>query len=123
MGQCGELQKALGKHNFDAMAGSSWTQSKWSQNYINGSNYANDNFPTLNAANKISWTETGSSAADWAIFSTFARLQYNWNDTYMVTANIVLMVFKLAPHHRWGLFPSFSGVGCENEKFMKDISG
>ena len=28
--------------SLDAMAGSSWTQSKWSQNYINGSNYAND---------------------------------------------------------------------------------
>ena len=31
------------------MAGSSWTQSKWSQNYINGSNYANDLFPTEKA--------------------------------------------------------------------------
>lgn len=50
-------KKAFGKHSLDAMAGSSWTQSKWSQNYINGSNYANDLFPTLNAANKISWTE------------------------------------------------------------------
>ena len=37
-------KKAFGKHSLDAMAGSSWTQSKWSQNYINGSNYANDLF-------------------------------------------------------------------------------
>ena len=28
-------KKAFGKHRLDAMAGSSWTQSKWSQNYIN----------------------------------------------------------------------------------------
>lgn len=116
-------KKAFGKHSLDAMAGSSWTQSKWSQNYINGSNYANDLFPTLNAANKISWTGTGSSASDWAILSTFARLQYNWNDTYMVTANMRADgSSKLAPHHRWGYFPSFSGAWrVSNEKFMKDI--
>ena len=116
-------KKKIGKHNIDAMAGNSWTQSKWSQNYINGSNYADDKFSTLNAANKISWTGTGSSASDWAILSTFARLQYNWNDTYMITANMRADgSSKLAPGHRCGYFPSFSGAWrISNEKFMKNI--
>ena len=116
-------KKNFGKHGIDAMVGSSWTQSKWSRNYINGSNFATDKFPTLNAANKISWTGTGSAASNWAILSTFARLQYNWNDTYMVTANMRADgSSKLAPGHRWGYFPSFSGAWrISNEKFMKNI--
>jgi TonB-linked SusC/RagA family outer membrane protein len=116
-------KKNFGYHSFDVMAGSSWTESKWSQNYINGSNYADSDIKTLNAANKISWTGTGSSAADWSILSFFGRLQYNWNSTYMVTANLRADgSSKLAPGHRWGYFPSFSAAWrISNEKFMKNV--
>ena len=115
--------KQFGKHHFDAMAGSSYTQSKYSHSYISGSNYADSDIMTLNAANKISWTGTGTSASEWAILSYFARLQYNWSDTYMFTANMRADgSSKLAPGHRWGIFPSFSGAWrISNEKFMKNI--
>lgn len=118
-----DWNKQIGKHHFDAMAGSSFTQSKYSHSYINGSNYADSDIKTLNAANKISWTGTGTSASEWAILSYFARLQYNWNDTYMFTANMRADgSSKLAPGHRWGVFPSFSGAWrISNEKFMKNI--
>ena len=117
-------EKKLGRHGFGAMAGSSWPKSDWSQNYINGSDYANDDIRTLNAANRISWDGTGSSGADWAIFSFFGRLQYNWNDTYMLTANLRADgSSRLAPGHRWGYFPSFSAAWrVSNEKFMKHIT-
>lgn len=117
-------EKKLGRHGFGAMAGSSWTKSDWSQNYINGSDYANDDIRTLNAANRISWDGTGSSGADWAIFSFFGRLQYNWNDTYMLTANLRADgSSRLAPGHRWGYFPSFSAAWrVSNEKSMKHIT-
>lgn len=119
-----DYKKALGLHNFDLMGGSSFTQSKYSHSYINGSNYANDDIKTLNGANKISWTGTGSSASNWAIMSYFGRLQYKWNDTYIMTANLRADgSSKLAPGHRWGFFPSFSGAWrISNEKFMKGIS-
>ena len=107
----GTYKHDFGKHHFDVMAGSSYTQSKYSNSYISGSNYANDDIKTLNAANKISWTGTGTSGSEWAIMSFFGRLQYKWNDTYMVTANLRADgSSKLAPGHRWGIFPSFSGA-------------
>lgn len=117
-------EKKLGRHGFGAMAGSSWTKSDWSQSYINGSDYANDDIRTLNAANRISWDGTGSSGSDWAILSFFGRLQYNWNDTYMLTANLRADgSSRLAPGHRWGYFPSFSAAWrVSNEKFMKHIT-
>jgi TonB-linked SusC/RagA family outer membrane protein len=117
-------KKKIEKHGFDVMAGSSWTHSKWSQNYINASHYANDDVKTLNGANIISWKGTGSSASEWAIFSFFGRLQYNWNDTYLFTANMRADgSSKLAPGHRWGYFPSFSAAWrVSKENFMKDIT-
>ncbi|MCI1246212.1 MAG: TonB-dependent receptor [Prevotella sp.] len=117
-------QKSIGSHHFDLMLGSSWTKSTWSESYINGSNYADSDIKTLNGANKISWTGTGTTASDWAILSYFTRLQYNYNDTYMATFNMRADgSSKLAPGHRWGYFPSFSlAWRLSNEKFMKSLS-
>lgn len=119
-----DWKKDFGHHGFDVMAGSSWTRSRWSQNYINGSHYANADVKTLNGANKISWTGTGSTASEWAIFSFFGRLQYNYNDTYLFTANLRADgSSKLAPGHRWGYFPSFSAAWrISQEKFMKNVT-
>jgi TonB-linked SusC/RagA family outer membrane protein len=117
------FKKQFGVHGLDLMAGSSWTESKYSGNWINGSNYANDDIKTLNGANKISWTGTGSNASDWAIMSYFARASYNLMDTYLFTANMRLDgSSKLAPGHRWGVFPSFSAAWrISQEKFMKNV--
>lgn len=119
----GTYKHDFGKHHFDIMGGTSFTQSKYSNSYINGSNYANDDIKTLNGANKISWTGTGTNGSEWAIMSFFGRLQYKWNDTYMVTANLRADgSSKLAPGHRWGVFPSFSGAWrISSEPFMKDV--
>lgn len=117
-------KKELGRHSLDMMAGSSWTNSRWSQSDINGSYYADADIKTLNAANKISWTGTGSTASEWAILSFFGRLQYNYNDTYLFTANLRADgSSKLAPGHRWGYFPSFSAAWrISQEKFMRNVS-
>lgn len=116
-------KKDFGKHSLDAMLGSSGTLDKSSNNWINGSNYANDDIKTLNAANKISWTGTGSWAGNWAMQSYFARVAYNYNDTYLLTANMRADgTSKLAPGHRWGYFPSFSAAWrVTQEKFMKNV--
>ena len=117
------FKKHFGIHGLDVMVGSSWTGSKYSHNYINGSNYADSDIKTLNGANKISWTGTGSSASEWSIMSYFARANYNFRDTYLLTANVRADgSSKLAPGHRWGYFPSFSAAWrMSEENFMKDI--
>lgn len=117
------FKKHFGIHGVDVMVGSSWTGSKYSHNYINGSNYADSDIKTLNGANKISWTGTGSSASEWSIMSYFARANYNFRDTYLLTANVRADgSSKLAPGHRWGYFPSFSAAWrMSEENFMKDI--
>jgi TonB-linked SusC/RagA family outer membrane protein len=97
------------KHNFEAMAGTSWTDSQWSQSYVNGSHFKDDNIHTLNAANKIAWDNTGSGASAWGIMSVFGRLSYNYESKYLFTFNIREDgSSKLHPDYRWGTFPSFS---------------
>jgi len=108
------------KHGIDIMGGTSWTQSEYTNNWINGSHYRNDLIPTLNAANNISWTGTGSGGSEWAIMSYFGRIAYNYDSKYLVTANIRADgSSKLHPDHRWGLFPSISGAWrISSESFM-----
>ena len=116
--------KQFGKHGLDVMAGSSWTSSKWSESWINASHYANGYIKTLNAANEISWTGTGTSESEWAIMSYMGRLAYNYDSKYLVTANLRADgSSKLAPGHRWGVFPSFSGAWrISSENFMKNLT-
>lgn len=113
-----------GKHNFEGMAGTSWTDSQWSQSYINGSHYKDGTIQTLNAANKIAWDNTGSNASQWGILSGFGRVAYNYDSKYLFTFNIRGDgSSKLHPDHRWGIFPSFSGAWrLSSETFMQDFS-
>lgn len=114
--------KSLGLHNLEAMGGSSWTNSQYSNNWINGSHFRNDLIQTLNAANKISWTDTGSGLSDWAIMSFFGRLSYNYDGKYLVTANLRSDgSSKLHPDSRWGVFPSFSAAWrLSSEEFLRE---
>lgn len=114
----------FGLHNIEGMAGSSWTDSKYTNNYIYGSHYASDLIRTLNAANKISWDGTGSGASEWAIMSYFARAAYNYDGRYLLTANIRTDgSSKIHPDNRWGVFPSMSAAWrLSAEEFLSDVS-
>ncbi|WP_319479756.1 TonB-dependent receptor [uncultured Draconibacterium sp.] len=112
------------KHNFEAMAGTSWTDSQWSQSYVNGSHYKDDTIHTLNAANKISWNGTGTGASAWGIMSVFGRLSYNYESKYLFTFNVREDgSSKLHPDYRWGTFPSFSAAWrMSSEEFMQGLT-
>jgi len=112
------------KHNFEAMAGTSWTDSQWSQSYINGSHYKDSYIQTLNAANKIDWENTGSNASAWGIMSFFGRVSYNYESKYLFTFNVREDgSSKLHPDYRWGTFPSFSGAWrLSSEDFMSNVN-
>lgn len=113
----------FGKHRLDVMAGQSWTDSQWTQSYIRGTHFRNGDIQTLNAANKIDWSATGTNASGWGILSWFGRVAYNFDDRYLVTANVRADgSSKLHPDHRWGVFPSFSAAWrVSQESFLKDV--
>ena len=118
------FNKSFKKHNLEAMVGSSWTSSEYTNSWINGSHFRDATIQTLNAANKISWNGTGTGASEWAILSFFGRASYNYDSKYMLTANVRGDgSSKLHPNHRWGVFPSFSAAWrISSEEFMNDIT-
>ncbi len=118
------FNKQYGKHGIDLMGGTSWTTSDYRNSWINGSHFRNDLIQTLNAANKISWTGTGSGGSQWAIMSLFGRAAYNFDGKYLVTANLRADgSSKLHPDYRWGLFPSVSAAWrLSSEDFLSDVS-
>lgn len=115
--------KEFGKHRIDVMAGTSWTDSDYRNSWINASHYRSDDIHTLNAANKISWDGTGTGTSEWGIMSYFGRISYNFNDKYLLTANVRADgSSKLHPDHRWGVFPSFSAAWrVSQESFLRDV--
>lgn len=116
--------KSFKDHSLDVMLGSSWTDSDYTNSWINGSHYRNADIQTLNAANKIAWNGTGSGASQWGIMSYFGRVSYNYLSKYLVTANVrVDGSSRLHEDHRWGTFPSFSAAWrMSSEDFMKDLT-
>lgn len=118
------FNKSFKKHGLEVMAGSSWTDSNYSNSWINGSYYRDGLIQTLNAANKISWDGTGTGASQWGILSFFGRAAYNYDSKYLFTANVRADgSSKLHPDHRWGMFPSFSAAWrISSEKFMENLT-
>jgi TonB-linked SusC/RagA family outer membrane protein len=115
--------KTINDHNFTAMAGSSWTTSKWSNEYMTTSHFLNSSIQTLNAGNKVEqWS--GTVASNWAIMSLLSRLTYNYAGKYYITANFRADgSSKLAPGKKWGYFPSFSAAWrISSESFMQNMT-
>ena len=116
-----------GKHNLEAMAGTSATTSDWQQlsgsrSYLS-SEYNNAIFG-LNAGNKGGLRGQSQSWTQWAIMSYLGRVSYNYDSKYYATVNFRADgSSKLAPGHKWGYFPSASVAWrISSEEFMEDIS-
>lgn len=118
------FNKQFNKHGVEVMLGTSFTDSEYLNNWINGTNYRSDAIQTLNAANKISWDNTGSAGSEWGIMSFFGRAAYNYDSKYLLTVNIRRDgSSRLHPDSRWGTFPSMSAAWrISSEKFMKDLT-
>ncbi|HQH40779.1 MAG TPA: TonB-dependent receptor [Bacteroidales bacterium] len=117
------FDKSFGSHSITAMAGTSWTTSDWSNEYMTVSHFLNSDIKTLNAGNKVEqWS--GSVASQWAIMSYLGRVAYNYNSKYYFTANFRADgSSKLAPGKKWGYFPSFSAAWrLSSESFLQNVT-
>lgn len=117
--------KTIGKHSFSLMAGSSYTNSDWSEANVTVSNFWSSEIKTLDAGNKVAigdWTNY-TRASQWAIMSLIGRLTYNYDSKYLLTVNFRSDgSSKLNPLHRWGYFPSASAAWrISSEDFMKQF--
>ncbi|MBR4809860.1 MAG: TonB-dependent receptor [Bacteroidales bacterium] len=113
-----------GKHNLEAMGGTSATVSDWQQlsgsrSYFNPEYY--DAIWGLGGGNKGGLRGQSTAWSQWAIMSYLGRVAYNYDSKYYLTVNFRADgSSKLAPGHKWGYFPSASAAWrISGEEFMK----
>ena len=111
--------KTIGKHNFSALAGFVSSKINSESSGITGKNFGSSAVHTVNAATEIS--ATYSVPRKKKNESYLGRINYSYDDRYLLTANIRAdgsSVF--GPNYKWGYFPSFSaGWRISQEAFWK----
>jgi TonB-linked SusC/RagA family outer membrane protein len=113
----------LGKHDIKWLGGYS---NEWKQHheFITG----RQNMTTSDLESIVIGTENPTNNGkdyDWAISSLFSRLNYVYNEKYLLEASIRYDgSSRFAPTNRWGVFPSVSaGWRFSEEKFMDRFRG
>ena len=116
-------EKQLKAHHFKLMAGTSVEQAN--NKSLNGyrNTFPNDYLYELGAGDK-STASNGSNLTEYALLSYFGRLNYAFNDRYLLEANVRYDgSSRFAKDHRWGFFPSVSaGWRISEESFWKNSS-
>lgn len=115
---------SFGKHNISGVLG----YEEYSKNYeiikIKGDEYISNDYPFLNQAPVDRVFDNGSNISGNSYISSFGRLNYNFDQTYILQANVrVDGSSRFGRDYRWGSFPSISaGWVMSNEKFMSSLS-
>jgi len=96
----------FGDHSLEAMAGYSYQ--KYSQNYrsISGTGYPNDAVPWINGSTT---TSGNSNKQAWSLASAFARVNYDYQNRYYLSATIRRDgSSRFGQYKKYGTFPSVS---------------
>jgi len=111
------------KHSVSIMAGTSAQENNYE--WIAGSRkgYISEETQVLNAGSTTGATATGSKS-DWALFSYFGRVNYAFEDKYLVTATVRRDgSSRFGPGNRFGTFPSASVAWrISKENFLKSVT-
>lgn len=119
-------EKSFGLHRFNALVGSSMSQSDRNYTNVVGRGFDNNifNYYNLGASNNIGNRSIGSDFTSSSLMSYLGRINYNYASKYYLTATARYDgSSKFAEGNRWGFFPSFSGAwNVVEEEFMKNQS-
>ncbi|HEV2482346.1 MAG TPA: TonB-dependent receptor [Puia sp.] len=110
--------KTFGPHSLNAVIGTTAANEKFYDNNQTGTGFATAAVPTLNAAS--SNFTIYSYQTDWSLASYFGRVNYSYDDKYLVTGTLRHDASsKLGADHHSGVFPAASaGWRISKEDFM-----
>ena len=110
--------RSIRKHNFSALVG--YQQEKYDYFAVNADALylLSDNVPSINTA--VGTKTVSDGQGYWATQSGFGRLNYNFDEKYLVEANFRADgSSRFEPGKQWGFFPSVSaGWVPSKEKFF-----
>jgi TonB-linked SusC/RagA family outer membrane protein len=120
-------EKTFGtNHNLKVLLGYSLEENIYEELEATGSGTPNNDIRFLNATdpNSRQVPNDGNGTSDWAFISMFGRLNYAFQDKYLVTATVRRDgTSRLSEGNRFGVFPSASlGWRISDESFMGNLA-
>lgn len=111
------------KHRVNAVTGYTWQEWVRKSFNINVLNFPNDNMLYYNLSSGTSISNPRTSTSQWGLASFIGRLNYSFDNRYMVTFTAREDgSTRLADGNKWDFFPSIAlGWNLHNEKFMKNV--
>lgn len=117
-------EKSLGKHNFKALGGYTYQQTKRNFYTIQGTGFDNEDPSQRYLLNAKLVQQIAAGLSEEIISSYVGRLNYDYNQKYMISGIVRRDgTSKLTSENRWKVYPSVSaGWLVSEEEFMKGIS-
>ncbi len=117
--------KSLGNHNFDLLGGI--TAQKNSRKLQRIESSVTSDTPVSNAIQVINadqLTDSDSELQEWSLYSLLARLQYNYDNKYLLSASFRADASsRFGANNKWGYFPSVSaGWRVSQEEFFDNVN-
>lgn len=112
--------KSFGKHDLALLGGYEYYYAKYDNMWGKGDNFELTSFPYLDLA-PSDYQSTGGNATEYSYRSWFGRVNYSYDNKYLLEANIRYDgSSRFSSDNRWAAFPSVSlGWVITEEKFMK----
>lgn len=113
--------KVFGKNSLNVVVGTSALNEKIFISSESGDGFASSAVQTLNGASTK--YAISSSQYQWSTNSYFGRINYSYDDRYLLTATLRADgSSRVGENNRWGTFPAISaGWRISNEAFMKNV--
>ncbi|MBC7922003.1 MAG: TonB-dependent receptor [Ferruginibacter sp.] len=117
-------QNKFGQHSFTVLAGTESVENKSRRQFGNGQGFFSTDYNYLVLNNGQVRGLTQSYAAEDALFSIFGRLDYNFNDKYLLGLTVRRDGFSaFGKDKRYGVFPSVAlGWRLSQENFMRNVT-
>lgn len=115
-----EYNRQIKKHTVTFMVSHEAQESKWKNVFARRTGFLTNDIFDLNAGDPTKSSNSGGSGT-WAMESYLGRLNYNYDNRYLITATIRKDgSVNFGSENRWGTFPSVSAAWrVNNEKFFK----
>ena len=115
-------QKSFKKHNLSALVGYTTQKETNKSNYLRSMSYPNNLVYTLNAVSNDIYAGN-SDENEWSLISYLARVNYNYDSKYYITASIRADgSSRFGKSNKYGYFPSVAlAWRASEEDFLKSV--
>lgn len=112
------------KHNLELLGGFSWQKEQDFSATTEPTGFADDRLGLNSIGSATGATTIGSSLTEWSMASFIARVNYQYDNKYLLTASFRADgSSKFGADNKWGYFPSVAvGYRLSEEPFMKDLT-